>query len=102
MEEKMTQQEIVESYFEDYFGHDLFETLTNDEIAEAIVVVNQLAGSINEYFGLNEQKKESETPTLDLISPDHHAKALAIVRNHLELHGYVRPRASGPPQERQR
>lgn len=100
MEIEMDHQEIVESYLEDYFGHDLFETLSTEEIAEAILVANQLANTINEFFGINEAKGD-DMPTLGLISPDEHAKALAIVRNHLELHGSIAPRKSGPPQERQ-
>ena len=103
MEIEMDHQEIVESYLEDYFGHDLFETLSTEEIAEAILVANQLANTVNEFFGINESEKKDESmPTLSLISPDEHAKALAIVRNHLELHGTMQPRKSGPPQERVR
>ena len=98
MEIEMDHQEIVESYLEDYFGHDLFETLSTEEVAEAIVVANQLANTINQFFGINESN--DDMPTLGLISPDEHAKALAIVRNHLEQHGLISRRKSGPPQEK--
>ena len=55
----MDKQDIVESYFEDYFGHDLFETLSNEEIAEAIVSANILADALNEFFDISEQRRRA-------------------------------------------
>lgn len=102
MEDKITQQEIVESYFEDYFGHDLFETLTNDEIAEAIIVVNQLADSINEYFGLTEDEEEaSKLARVVAGTPDEHGLAGALMAMHKALHiDQASRRESGPKRER--
>ena len=103
MEEKMTQQEIVESYFEDYFGHDLFETLTNEEVAEAIITVNKLADSINEYFGLIEDKDEAEASRLAKITagqPDEHGIAAAILAMHQALHAQQASRRVSPARER--
>lgn len=56
MENKLTRQEIVESYLEDYFGHDLFETLEPEEVAEAIDILNNLTEAVNDFFELNEEE----------------------------------------------
>tara|TARA_R100000951_G_C2566750_1_gene157408 strand:+ start:372 stop:686 length:315 start_codon:yes stop_codon:yes gene_type:complete len=102
MENEMDSQEIVESYLEDYFGHDLIETLTAEEIAEAVSVVNNLANTVNEFYGINEVVKKTRTPdehpTLDMISPDGHAMALQAIRNHIDLHRNF-GRISGPPSQ---
>ena len=56
----MNQREIVESYFEDYFGHDLFGTLETEEIVEAVFVLNELTRAVNEFFGLESGSELSE------------------------------------------
>jgi len=90
MESIMDKQEIVESYLEDYFGHDLFETLTNEEIAEAIVAANLLANSLNEFFQIDEkiQKRETSTEYIDhhvggILSPSDEVAALNRIAIHL-------------------
>ena len=103
MENEMDSQEIVESYLEDYFGHDLIETLTAEEIAEAVSVVNNLANTVNEFYGINENRGtrnslRTEPSTLDAISNSGDAMALAAIRTHIDLHRNF-GRISGPPSQ---
>tara|TARA_R110001583_G_scaffold132242_1_gene284203 strand:- start:54 stop:425 length:372 start_codon:yes stop_codon:yes gene_type:complete len=50
----MKNNDIVEMFLEDYFGHDLFDTLEKEEINEAITCLNELTRTVNEYFNINE------------------------------------------------
>tara|TARA_Y100001938_G_scaffold146029_1_gene223989 strand:- start:1412 stop:1762 length:351 start_codon:yes stop_codon:yes gene_type:complete len=50
----MNSKEIVNYFLEDYFGHDLFETLEQDDIKEAVISLNKLTDVVNNYFQLDE------------------------------------------------
>lgn len=92
MKEKMKSREIVESYFADYFGHDLFETLDAEEIAEAIVVLNKLTNCVNEFFDLYEDAPE--TPTMSILAPGIDTQMLNKIRAYIEgLGEFKRKRA---------
>jgi len=92
----MDNQEIVESYLEDYFGHDLIETLTAEEIAEAVLVVNKLSTTINEFYGLNEEP--SALAGVRGVQPSREQTILDYIRYHLSTHQMQTPRTSGPPK----
>lgn len=101
MEKEMDKQDIVESYFEDYFGHDLFETLSNEEIAEAIVSANILADTLNEFFNITEQHKrrasdkQQEFRAATVLAPDDNIKAFNTLAAYT---GAIFERRSGIPQ----
>lgn len=105
MEEKMTRQEIVESYLEDYFGHDLFETLEAEEVAEAIMVLNNLTEAVNDFFEINEGEDGVVTASKRMR---HHNKLridrikdrLALVRRGLESIEQSFSRSSGSGRSR--
>tara|TARA_R110000822_G_scaffold147163_1_gene286197 strand:- start:432 stop:734 length:303 start_codon:yes stop_codon:yes gene_type:complete len=96
MENKMDNQEIVESYLEDYFGHDLIETLSAEEIAEAVLVVNKLSTTINEFYGLNENEQPSVLAGVRGVVPSREQTILDYIRYHLSTHQMQTPRTSGP------
>jgi len=104
MENKMDTQHIVEAYLEDFFGHDLLETLTPEELAEAIIVVNKLAYAVNDHFGLYENKKDKDRDepesALGILAPDEHVKALNLANAIRTMQDTAFKRKSGPPQTR--
>lgn len=100
----MDTQHIVEAYLEDFFGHDLLETLTPEELAEAIIVVNKLAYAVNDHFGLYEDRKnrDNDQPesALGILAPDEHVKALNLANAIRTMQDTAFKRKSGPPQTR--
>jgi hypothetical protein len=50
----MNNDELAINFLSGYFGDELNENVTNDEIAEAICELNEMCDAVNEYFGLYE------------------------------------------------
>jgi hypothetical protein len=61
----MTNEELTLEFLKDYFGDDLNEDTSEDDIIDAIYDLNHLCDSVNDYFGLNEEDDEM----MDFDSP---------------------------------
>jgi len=69
----MNNEELVFEFLSDYFGDELNENFSDDDIIDAIYTINELCSAVNEYFNVNEitlaaQPKPGVDPFPDFAS----------------------------------
>jgi len=71
----MNNEELVFEFLSDYFGDELNENFSDDDIIDAIYTINELCSAVNEYFNVNEialaaqSKPGGVEPIPDFSSP---------------------------------
>ena len=50
----MKNEDLVKTFLEKYFGHNLFETIDDNEVQDAIISLNELTAAVNNYFNIKE------------------------------------------------
>jgi len=55
----MKNEDLVKTFLEKYFGHNLFETIDDNEVQDAIISLNELTTAVNNYFNIEEDGRRT-------------------------------------------
>lgn len=67
----MNNEEIVFEFLSDYFGDELNENLSDDDIMSAVSDLNEMCSAINEYFQIDEKHDDAEMMDFDATATAH-------------------------------
>jgi hypothetical protein len=59
----MKNEDLVKTFLEKYFGHNLFETIDDKEVQDAIISLNELTAAVNNYFNIEEEDDSIKSRT---------------------------------------
>ena len=91
----MNNEELVFEFLSDYFGDELNENFSDDDIIDAIYTINELCSAVNEYFNVNEIALAAQSkPGVDPF-PDFSSNAFQQIYNRA-----LRDKDDYPPRPR--